>query len=120
MSLDVNDLSGAAPVVWYDASDATTQTIVSGKVSTIADKQTGMSYSQGTASKRPVVDAASLNSLGTHDFVRASETHVANSGFSALNAKSGATLAIVIKFTNTTLNQIPLFPLNQCLELQQD
>lgn len=119
MSLDVNDLSGAAPVVWYDASDATTQTIVSGKVSAITDKQTGISYSQGTAGNRPVLDAASLNSLDTHDFVRASETYVANSGFTGLNSKSGATLVIVLKTTNTTLNQIPWLPLNQCLELQQ-
>jgi lysophospholipase L1-like esterase len=119
MPLDVADLSGAAPVIWYDASDATTQTIVSGKVSAIADKQTGISYSQATSGKRPVVDAASLNSLDTHDYVRASQTLLANTGFSGLNSKSGASLVIAIRITDATSNQVPFFPANSALGLQQ-
>jgi lysophospholipase L1-like esterase len=119
MSLDVADLSGDAPVIWYDASDATKQTIVSGKVSQILDTQTGMAYTQATAGKRPTLAAASRNGLDTHTFVRASGTTLANTGFTGLNAKSGATLVAAIKISDSSSNQVLMFPGNNCLGVQQ-
>ena len=119
MPLNVADLSGAPPVIWYDASDATKQTIVAGKVSQIVDSQTSMAYTQATAGKRPTLAAASQNGLDTHTYVRASLTTLANTGFSGLNAKAGATFVCAIKISNSSANQVPIAPGNQCLLIQQ-
>lgn len=60
---------GSTVIAWYDASDASTITLVSGVVSQWDDKSgNGKNLTQGTASLRPSVSSADLNGLDTVRF----------------------------------------------------
>lgn len=86
---------GSALTVWYDAADAATVTLVSGKVSQINDKSGNARHAtQSTAGTRPVIAAAVQNGLdalrfhedGTTDWLSVPSTGVSAQPYTLFSA----------------------------------
>lgn len=78
--------------VWFDASDSGTITLASGDASAWNDKSgNGRNASQATSTKRPTLNAASLNSLDTLNFD--ADDHLATASVT-LHAGNWSTFAV--------------------------
>lgn len=78
------------PTIWYDASDTSTITNVSGKASAIADKGTsGDDLTQATDANRPLTGSTTQNGLNTLDY---------SAGSKSLYNLTPATAQITVQF----------------------
>ena len=91
-----------SPVAWWDASDASTVTAVSGDVSAWTDKSgNGWNLSQTTSGYRPFYATASINGLNTIEWP---STNNPNHLHSAAGAFSTNEIYVVVVFSGTNFD----------------
>jgi phage-related protein len=102
------------PVGWWDASDASLLTVVSGNISQLNDKSgNGWHLSQSDAALRPALATSSINGLSAMEWPSTDGNGFGYGGnakrlyTSRTNAFVAGEIYAVVKFTGSSLNQIP-------------
>lgn len=91
---------------WYDASDSTTITLNSGRVSAITNKASGFAYtlSQATAGQQPLLNTAAVNGKDTIQFTNARSDYLINSTqFAPGHGATTMSFFLVVKIDDTTI-----------------
>jgi hypothetical protein len=91
---------------WYDASDATTITLNSGRVSAMTNKAVGFAYtvSQATAGNQPLLNTAAVNGKDTIQFTNARTDTLSNStSFAPGQGATTMSFFLVVKIDDSTI-----------------
>lgn len=92
-------------VQWYDASDSATITQSGGRVSALANKASGYTYTltQATAGQQPLVVSGSVNGRDTIQFTSARSDFIANqTPYAPGHGATTMSFFLVVKMDNTT------------------
>lgn len=91
---------------WYDASDSSTITLNSGRVSAMTNKAVGFAYtvSQATAGQQPLLNTAAVNGKDTIQFTNARTDILTNqTQFAPGHGATTMSFFLVVKIDDTTI-----------------
>jgi len=91
---------------WYDASDSSTITLNSGRVSALTNKAVGFAYtvSQATSGNQPLLNTAAVNGKNTIQFTNSrSDSLGNNTEFAPGHGATSMSFFLVAKMDNTTI-----------------